>query len=88
MTFALSGGGAIRLTDVPGHAAGPQTVLGWNVADIVEAVSGLKARGITFTRLRRFRPGRGRDLDDAGRQREGRLVHRSRRQCAEPDEFP
>lgn len=46
VTFALSGGAIMRLTDSPGYEAGNQTVLGWNVADIQQAVSELKARGI------------------------------------------
>lgn len=49
VTFALDGGALLRLTDLPGHEAGEQTVLGWAVADIASAVSELKARGITFT---------------------------------------
>lgn len=59
VTFALSGGAAIRLTDVPEHVAGPQTVLGWNVVDIAGAVAGLRQRGITFRHYEGF----GQDAD-------------------------
>jgi len=48
VTFELAGGAMLRLTDLPGHNAGPHTVLGWKVADIHTTVAELKARGITF----------------------------------------
>jgi len=48
VTLSLHGGATIRLTDLPGHEPGPQTVLGWTVADISQAVADLKAKGITF----------------------------------------
>ena len=48
VTFGLGGGAKMRLTDLPSHEAGPQTVLGWGVADISAAVADLKQRGITF----------------------------------------
>lgn len=48
VTFALAGGAIVRLTDLPGHVGGDHTVLGWNVADIGQMVSDLRARGITF----------------------------------------
>lgn len=59
VTFALAGGAVIRLTDLPGHAAGAHTVLGWAVDDIRESVATLKARGITF----RIYEGFGQDAD-------------------------
>lgn len=57
VTFALSGGARLRLTELPGHQPGEQTVLGWNVADITAAVAELRLRGITF----RMFPGFGQD---------------------------
>ncbi|MDG2002466.1 MAG: VOC family protein [Novosphingobium sp.] len=48
VTFALEGGACVRLTDLPGHSAGEQTVMGWKVPDITAAVKELKLRGITF----------------------------------------
>lgn len=59
VTFALAGGAVIRLTDLPGHAAGAHTVLGWAVGDIRETVAALRARGITF----RIYEGFGQDAD-------------------------
>jgi catechol 2,3-dioxygenase-like lactoylglutathione lyase family enzyme len=38
----------LRLTEVPGFAASPYPVLGWDVADIEAAVSGLTAKGVTM----------------------------------------
>jgi predicted enzyme related to lactoylglutathione lyase len=52
--FALEGGACVRLTDLPGHEAGEQTVLGWNVPDIGAAVAELKLRGITFRNYQGF----------------------------------
>jgi len=48
VTFALAGGGCVRLTDLPDHRAGGHTVLGWQVPDIRAAVAELKGRGVTF----------------------------------------
>ena len=48
VTFALSGGATLRLTDLPGHAAQGHTVLGWDVADIGAAVADLRGKGVTF----------------------------------------
>ena len=59
VTFALSGGATMRLTDLPGHQAQNHTVLGWGVADIRVAVAELKAKGITF----RVYDGFGQDAD-------------------------
>jgi hypothetical protein len=44
----------MRLTELPSHTAGEQTVLGWNVPDIAEAVTELNARGITFRKFEGF----------------------------------
>ncbi len=38
----------LRISTVETHQAGPHTVLGWEVEDIVEAAKGLKAKGIAF----------------------------------------
>lgn len=38
----------LRISTVETHQAGPHTVLGWDVPDIVEAAQGLKAKGIAF----------------------------------------
>lgn len=54
VTFALEGGARVRLTDLPGHVAGEQTVLGWNVPDIAAAVAELRSRGITFRSFQGF----------------------------------
>jgi predicted enzyme related to lactoylglutathione lyase len=48
VTFDLGEGATIRLTDLPDHRPGQHTVLGWNVADIRDAVAALKARGVSF----------------------------------------
>jgi len=48
VTFALAGGGSVRLTDLPGHVASAHTVLGWSVPDIRAAASELRAKGVTF----------------------------------------
>jgi catechol 2,3-dioxygenase-like lactoylglutathione lyase family enzyme len=48
VTFALSGGATLRLTDLPGHRALDHTVLGWTVPDIRAAVAELTAKGIVF----------------------------------------
>lgn len=39
----------LRLTEVPGHAAAPHPVLGWEVADIEAVVDALAARGVAMT---------------------------------------
>jgi len=54
VTFGLAGGAFVRLTDLPSHTAGEQTVLGWNVTDITAAVTALKQRGITFRSFEGF----------------------------------
>ena len=59
VTFALSGGAIMRLTDLPDHEAQGHTVLGWNVPDIRSAVAALCDRGITF----RVYQGFGQDAD-------------------------
>jgi len=48
VTFALSGGARIRLTELPGHEGREGTVLGWAVPDIARAVTTLKSKGVTF----------------------------------------
>jgi catechol 2,3-dioxygenase-like lactoylglutathione lyase family enzyme len=53
-------GTPLRLIPVPGIRPQPFTVVGWNVADIEEAVAGLADRGVTFTRYD------GTDQDDQG----------------------
>jgi catechol 2,3-dioxygenase-like lactoylglutathione lyase family enzyme len=40
-------GTLMRLTAVEGHAGGPHTVLGWQVADIAAAVDALAEKGVT-----------------------------------------
>jgi predicted enzyme related to lactoylglutathione lyase len=60
VTFELGGGARMRLTDLPGHEAGEQTVLAWNVPDIAAAVVELRQRGITFRTYQGF------GQDDAG----------------------
>jgi predicted enzyme related to lactoylglutathione lyase len=59
VTFGLAGGAIMRLTDLPGHEAQGNTVLGWNVADIHATVAALRERGITF----RIYEGFGQDAD-------------------------
>ena len=59
VTFDLGGGAAMRLTDLPDHAAQTHTVLGWAVPDIREAVAQLRAKGVTF----RVYEGFGQDAD-------------------------
>jgi len=51
--FALvidAGGTMLRVTPVPGLAARPFTVAGWQVPDIGTAVRDLAGRGVQFTR--------------------------------------
>jgi catechol 2,3-dioxygenase-like lactoylglutathione lyase family enzyme len=51
--FALvldAGGTMLRVTPVPGLAARPFTVAGWNVPDIGAVVSALAGRGVQFAR--------------------------------------
>ena len=43
-------GTTLRVTAVPEVARGGYTVLGWRVADIITAVRGLTARGVSFLR--------------------------------------
>ncbi|MGE3693550.1 MAG: VOC family protein [Novosphingobium sp.] len=59
VTFALSGGAIMRLTDLPDHQALGHTVLGWSVPDISAAVAALRERGVTF----RIYDGFGQDAD-------------------------
>ncbi|HVV93285.1 MAG TPA: hypothetical protein VHD15_07695 [Hyphomicrobiales bacterium] len=42
-------GTMLRISTVQDFAAQPHTVLGWEVPDIVAAVTALKARGVAFT---------------------------------------
>lgn len=42
-------GTTLRLTEVPGYAAPPHPVLGWEVSDIEAAVAALAANGVTMT---------------------------------------
>ena len=39
----------LRIAHVPGHVAQPHTVLGWDVPDIVAAVTSLREKGVVFT---------------------------------------
>ena len=41
-------GVTLRLTEVPGYAAPPHPVLGWEVGDIEAAVAALGAKGVTM----------------------------------------
>ena len=85
VTFALAGGAAMRLTDLPGHRARDHTVLGWGVADIREAVAELKAKGVTFKVFEGFGQDDAGIWSPAGKHDAGGLVYRSRWQCVEPD---
>jgi catechol 2,3-dioxygenase-like lactoylglutathione lyase family enzyme len=42
-------GTTLRLTEVPGYAAPPHPVLGWEVPDIASAVAVLAERGVAMT---------------------------------------
>jgi catechol 2,3-dioxygenase-like lactoylglutathione lyase family enzyme len=42
-------GALIRLTALPDYKAGAHPVFGWNVGDIVAAVTALRDRGVVFT---------------------------------------
>ena len=46
--FIDLGGGLLRMTVVPDHAASSHPVLGWNVDDIGAAVRPLRDRGVVF----------------------------------------
>ncbi len=46
--FTDLGGGLLRMTVVPDHAARPHPVLGWSVDDISAAVRALRDRGVVF----------------------------------------
>jgi catechol 2,3-dioxygenase-like lactoylglutathione lyase family enzyme len=59
VTLALAGGATLRLTDLPGHAAGHHTVLGWAVAEIRPAVADLRGKGVDF----KIYEGFGQDAD-------------------------
>ncbi len=50
-------GTILRVTEVPGFAAGPHPALGWKVADIAATVTSLTAKGVSFT----IYPGFGQD---------------------------
>ena len=50
-------GVTLRLTEVPGYAASPHPVLGWEVPDIEAAVAALARERRDDERLRRARPG-------------------------------
>jgi catechol 2,3-dioxygenase-like lactoylglutathione lyase family enzyme len=39
----------LRVTKIPGFAAGPHPVLGWKVDDIEASVAALTAKGVAFT---------------------------------------
>lgn len=39
----------LRVSTVENHVAQPHTVLGWEVADIVQAATELRERGVVFT---------------------------------------
>jgi catechol 2,3-dioxygenase-like lactoylglutathione lyase family enzyme len=39
----------LRVTEIPGFAAGPHPVLGWKVDDIAASVAALTAKGVAFT---------------------------------------
>lgn len=54
VTFALAGGGCVRLTDLPDHQASGHTVLGWQVPDIRASLAELRARGVTFKHYEGF----------------------------------
>lgn len=41
-------GSTLRITEIPGHAAGPHPVLGWRVADIAAAVDALAGKGVAM----------------------------------------
>ncbi|HYW17325.1 MAG TPA: VOC family protein [Allosphingosinicella sp.] len=41
-------GVTLRLTEVPGYAAPPTPVLGWEVRDLEDTVAALAARGVTM----------------------------------------
>jgi len=47
--FLEFGSALIRLTALPDYKAGPYPMLGWNVEDMVAAVTALRDRGVTFT---------------------------------------
>lgn len=46
--FIDLGGGLLRMTAMPDHRPHAHPVLGWNVADIHEAATALRDRGIAF----------------------------------------
>ena len=46
--FLQLGEALLRMTLLPGWAATPHPVLGWNVPDIVTSVAALRARGVQF----------------------------------------
>lgn len=48
ITFDLGNRTPMRLSDVPGHRGSGHPVVGWNVANIVETVRQLAAKGVKF----------------------------------------
>jgi len=42
-------GNMLRISTVPGHRGAAHTVLGWEVSDIIAAVTNLQAKGVKFT---------------------------------------
>lgn len=57
--FLQVGGALVRLTALPGYAAGAHPVFGWNVDDIAASSKALRAAGVTFT----IYEGMGQDAD-------------------------
>jgi uncharacterized glyoxalase superfamily protein PhnB len=49
-TVFMAAGTLVRVQKVPGHLPLPYTVLGWQVADLTSAVTGLAERGVRFER--------------------------------------
>lgn len=47
--FFVMGGGLLRVTPLPEFQAHPHPVLGWDVPDIVSAVTVLRNKGVQFT---------------------------------------
>lgn len=64
------GGGAMRLTPMPGWTPGPHPVIGWEVPDIDTAVTGLNAKGVAMT----IYEGMGMDPNGVWRAPDGRAA--------------
>lgn len=47
--FLGMGAALLRMTVIADHQPQPHPILGWNVDDIVSAVTALRARGVAFT---------------------------------------